>query len=231
MATSTDNRRHAPATLRNRGPILEVLSRVLPGADGAGADGAGAARTRAGWVLEVASGTGEHAAWLAPRLHPLVWQPSDADPAMLASIAAHLAETERPNLRRPLALDVTDPDWPRAVQATLGDAALLAATLLAIVNINMIHIAPWRAAEGLMAGAGRLLPAGGLLYLYGPFRIAGKHTAPSNEAFDRSLRARNPEWGVRDLDTVTALAAAHGLTLRERVAMPANNLSVIFARS
>jgi hypothetical protein len=182
-------------------------------------------------VLEVASGTGEHAAWLAPRLHPLVWQPSDADPAMLASIAAPLAETERPNLRRPLALDVTDPDWPRAVQATLGDAALLAATLLAIVNINMIHIAPWRAAEGLMAGAGRLLPAGGLLYLYGPFRIAGKHTAPSNEAFDRSLRARNPEWGVRDLDTVTALAAAHGLTLRERVAMPANNLSVILARS
>lgn len=231
MATSTDNRRHAPATLRNRGPILEVLSRVLPGADGAGAARTRADGTKAGWVLEVASGTGEHAAWLAPRLHPFVWQPSDADPAMLASIEAHLAAVERPNLRRPLALDVTDPDWPRAVQATLGDAALAAAALLAIVNINMIHIAPWRAAEGLMAGVGRLLPAGGLLYLYGPFRIAGKHTAPSNEAFDRSLRARNPEWGVRDLDAVTALASAHGLTLRERVAMPANNLSVIFART
>lgn len=176
-------------------------------------------------MLEIASGTGEHAAWLAPRLRPLAWQPSDADPEMLASIAAHAAEANADNLRRPIPLDVTLPDWPRTASAASKDAVPTA-----IVNINMIHIAPWAAAEGLMAGAGQLLRTGEILYLYGPFRVGGKHTAPSNEAFDRGLRARNPAWGVRDLEAVAALAASHGLALRETIEMPANNLSVIFVR-
>jgi hypothetical protein len=211
MVSISDDRRHAPATSRNRGPILEVLSRILPAT---------------GNVLEIASGTGEHAAWFAPRLQPRIWQPSDTDAEMRASIAAHAAEAGAPNLRAPLALDVTDPDWPQAVAAALEDAPLRA-----IVNINMIHIAPWSAAEGLMAGAGQLLPAGGILFLYGPFRIGGKHTAPSNEAFDRMLRAQDSRWGVRDLEAVTALAGTHGITLRERVDMPANNLSLVFERA
>ena len=210
MASTSDARRHAPATLRNRGPILDVLSRVLP---------------ETGDVLEIASGTGEHAVWFAPRLQPRIWQPSDPDPGMRASIAAHAALAAAPNLRAPLALDVTAPGWPRAVAAALGDQPLRA-----IVSINMIHIAPWSAAEGLMAGAGQLLPAGGVLFLYGPFRIGGKHTAPSNEAFDRMLRAQDSSWGVRDLDAVAALAATHGFVLRDQVDMPANNLSMVFER-
>jgi SAM-dependent methyltransferase len=211
MASDPDDRRHAPATSRNRGPILEVLSRVLP---------------TTGCVLEIASGTGEHAAWFAPRLRPRIWQPSDADAEMRASIAAHAAEAAAPNLRPPLALDVTAANWPQAVAAALDDAPLRA-----IVNINMIHISQWSAAEGLIAGAGQLLPAGGVLFLYGPFRIGGKHTAPSNEAFDRMLRAQDSSWGVRDLEAVAALAGTHGFALRERVGMPANNLSLIFERA
>jgi len=144
---------------------------------------------------------------------------------MLASIAAHAAEANADNLRRPIPLDVTLPDWPRTASAASKDAVPTA-----IVNINMIHIVPWAAAEGLMAGAGQLLRTGEILYLYGPFRVGGKHTAPSNEAFDRGLRARNPAWGVRDLEAVAALAASHGLALRETIEMPANNLSVIFVR-
>jgi SAM-dependent methyltransferase len=201
-----DPRRHAPATARNREPILAVLARVLP---------------RAGWVLEIASGTGEHAAWLAPRLAPLVWQPSDGDADALAGIAAHAAETRADNIRPALHLDAREPDWP---------ARFMADPPAAIVNINMIHIAPWATAEGLFAGAGRLLSAGGVLYLYGPFKLGGRHTAPSNQAFDASLRAQNPAWGVRDLDEVTALAVTHGLVFDERIEMPANNQSVVFRR-
>jgi hypothetical protein len=204
--TKHDPRLHAPATARNREPILAVLSRVLP------ADGT---------VLEIGSGTGEHAAWLGPRLAPRIWQPSDVDEVLLASIAAHVADSGAPNLRPPVRLDVTDPRWPQL----FADAPPAA-----IVSANMIHIAPWHAAEGLFAGAGRLLPASGMLYLYGPFSIGGRHTAPSNTAFDASLRAQDPEWGVRDLDEVAALGQRNGLTLQEQVPMPANNLSLIFRR-
>ena len=192
----------SPAVARNREPILDVLRRVLP--------------ERAA-VLEIASGSGEHAVYVAAALAHLTWQPTDPDPEALASIAAYRAAARLPNLLPPLALDAAASAWP----VTQADA---------IVAINMIHIAPWAAAEGLMAGAERLLPGGGVLYLYGPFREHGRHTAPSNAAFDESLRARNREWGVRDLDEVAALANRHGLTLDERVAMPANNLSVVFRR-
>ena len=192
----------SPAVVRNRDPILAVLRRVLP---------------ERGVVLEIASGSGEHAVHFAAALPSLIWQPSDPDSQARDSIAAYRAAAQLPNLLPPLVLDAMSPTWP----VTQVDA---------MVAINMIHIAPWGAAEGLMAGAERLLPAGGVLFLYGPFRERGQHTAPSNAAFDESLRARNREWGVRDLDEVAALASRHGLALEERVAMPANNLSVVFRR-
>ena len=199
-AGGADPRRFAPATQRNRQPILEVLSRVLPGT---------------GSVLEIASGTGEHAAWFAQHLRPLVWRPSDPDPAMRCSIAAHGAGIA--TLEPPLELDVTRQPWP------LDSAD-------ALVCINMIHIAPWAAAEGLMAGAAKVLPAGGVLYLYGPFLRDGRQTAPGNAAFDRCLRAENPDWGLRELEAVTGLAGRNGLAFEEAVEMPANNLSVVFVR-
>jgi cyclopropane fatty-acyl-phospholipid synthase-like methyltransferase len=192
----------APAVARNREPILAVLRRVL---------------SEPGLVLEIASGSGEHAVYFAAALPHLTWQPTDPDPEARASIAAYRAATALPNVLPPLALDAAASRWPM----TQADA---------LVSINMIHIAPWAATEGLMAGAKRLLPAGGVLFLYGPFREHGQHTAPSNAAFDESLRARNEEWGVRDLAEVAALASRHGLALEERVAMPANNLSVVFRR-
>lgn len=192
----------APAVARNRDPILAVLRRVLP---------------MRGLVLEIASGTGEHAVHFAAALPGITWQPTDRDTDALRSIAAWRASTGLPNVLAPLELDVASPAWP-------GERAD------ALVCINMIHISPWRAAEALMAGAGRMLPSGGVLFLYGPFKEGGRHTAPSNEAFDASLRARDPEWGVRDLDDVRRLATSHGLDFVERVAMPTNNLSVVFAR-
>ena len=195
----------APAVARNREPILAVLRRVLP---------------ERGLVLEIASGSGEHACYFAAALPRLTWQPTDPDPEARESIAAYRDAMELPNVLPPLALDAAASRWP----VTQANA------IIAILAINMIHIAPWAAAEGLMAGAERLLPEGGVLFLYGPFREHGQHTAPSNAAFDESLRARNREWGVRDLDEVTALADRHGLALKERVAMPANNLSVVFRR-
>jgi Protein of unknown function (DUF938) len=202
MTATTDARRSAPATQRNKEPILGVLLRVLPAT---------------GLVLEIASGSGEHALFFAGKLPSLVWQPTDLDEGNRASIAAWREEAALPNLRAPLALDATDERWP----VERADA---------IVNINMIHIAPWRACEGLMRGAARLLPPGAPLVLYGPFRRGGRHTAPSNEAFDRGLRAQDAAWGVRDLDEVAATAAAQGLALDEIVEMPSNNLSVIFRR-
>lgn len=199
-----DPRLHAPATLRNRDPILGVLQRVLP---------------PNGLVLEVSSGSGEHAAYFAPRLAPLRWQPSDIDPAACASIAVYVSEAAAPNLLPPVALDVTSDTWPVAA----ADA---------IVCVNMIHIAPWEACLGLLAGAGRILASGtGILYLYGPFTRGGAHTAATNAAFDRSLRAQDPAWGIRDLDDVTDEAAKHGLELVETVEMPANNLSVIYRKA
>ena len=192
----------APAVARNRDPILAVLRRVLP---------------PQGTVLEIASGTGEHAVHFAGALPGMTWQPTDPDAAALRSIAAWRETARLPNLLAPLALDVTSAVWP--VQR--ADA---------MACINMIHISPWRAAEALMAGAAKVLAPGGVLFLYGPYQEGGAHTAPSNEAFDVSLRARNPEWGVRDLDDVKALAEREGLDFVERVAMPANNLSVVFRR-
>ena len=202
MPETPDPRLYRPHVARNRDPILAVLSRVLP------------AR---GLVLEVASGSGEHAAYFAQALPSLSWQPTDPDPEALASIAAHRAAVDAPNLLPPLQLDVTAERWP------------LERTDAIICN-NMIHISPWAACEGLIAGAARILPPGGILYLYGPYKIDGRHTAPSNEEFDLSLRSRNPQWGIRDLADVTALAERHNFTLAESVQMPANNLSVIFRR-
>lgn len=194
-------RQHAPAADRNREPILAVLRRVLP---------------RTGLVLEVSAGTGQHAAYFAAAFPGVVWQPTDVDPAALASIAGWTAGIE--NVRAPLVLDVEAPAW-------------CVARADAIVCINMVHIAPWSATEGLLAGAGRVLSAGGVVYLYGPYRIGGVHTAPSNDVFDESLRARDPAWGVRDLEAVVAAAAAHGLAHEETVAMPANNQSIVLRRT
>jgi SAM-dependent methyltransferase len=202
MTEAADPRLFYPHVARNRVPILEVLKRVLP---------------PRGLVLEVASGSGEHAAYFAQALPALTWQPSDPDAEALASIAAHGAAAAAPNLLSPLALDVTAAAWPIA----RADA---------VVCCNMIHIAPWSACEGLIAGAARILPAGGILYLYGPYKMDGRHTAPSNAAFDADLRRRHPQWGIRDLGDITELAQRCGLTLAETVAMPANNLSVIFRR-
>ncbi len=197
-------RRHAPATLRNREPILAVLQRVLP-------DG--------GLLLEIASGSGEHAAFMTPRLAAEIeWQPTEASRVALAGIDAHAADSACPRIRPAIVLDTRAADWP----IHHADAVLCC---------NMIHIAPWTAAEGLFAGAGRILPASAPLILYGPFRRQGNHTAPSNAAFDTELRARDPSWGVRCLDTeVMALAEAAGFQLVEIVAMPANNLTVVFRR-
>jgi SAM-dependent methyltransferase len=191
------------AAMRNREPIREVLARHLP---------------PSGLVLEIASGTGEHAVHIARAFPGIEWQPTDPDAAARASIAAWRDEAALPNLRAPLALDVTAEPWPVA-QAD------------AIACCNMVHIAPWEAALALFAGAARLLAPGALLYLYGPYRFEGA-TAPSNEAFDRSLRARDPRWGVRDVTDLRAAAAAAGAGLRldEVIAMPANNHSLIFRR-
>ena len=193
----------SPAAARNREPILEVLrGRLASG----------------GRVLEVASGSGEHAVWFAQGLPGVVWRPSDQEPAAVASIRARREAADLPNLEEPLVLNAADAgSWP-------------AGPIDAVVCLNMIHIAPWAAAEGLMAGCGRLLEPGGMLCLYGPFREGGVHTAPSNAAFDENLKARDPAWGVRDLEAVADLAASRGLDLAERIAMPANNLSLIFIR-
>jgi SAM-dependent methyltransferase len=216
MNESLDARQYAPATQRNREPILEVLLQVLP---------------PIGTVLEVSSGTGEHAVFLAPRLHPRKWLPSDPNPVARASIAAWQEHCPADNLYPPIALDARAPVWAveqDELPEPLPDMDFNRDPIVAIVNINMIHIAPWSACLGLMAGAGRILPSGGILYLYGPFKQAGKHMAPSNADFDESLRVQNPEWGVRDLDDVVAVAQAQHLSLVKTYAMPANNLSVIF---
>lgn len=191
-------RRHAPATLRNRDAIADVLATVLPAS---------------GNVLEVASGSGEHCAYFAQRFPALTWQPSDPEPAARASIAVWCDGLV--NARPALDLDAGSPDWP------VGAAA-------AVLCINMVHISPWQATLGLLAGAARLLETGRPLFLYGPYRRATRPTAPSNEAFDASLKARDPRWGLRDLDEV--VAAAHGFVLHGVVDMPANNLSVVLRR-
>jgi SAM-dependent methyltransferase len=190
-----------PAPERNKGPILEVLRRVLP---------------RSGTVLEIASGTGQHAEYFARELPALTFLPSDVDPENLASIREWVRDAALPNLREPLELDVTSESWK------VGEVD-------AVFNANMIHIAPWACAVGLFAGIRRETTAR-VVVLYGPFRIGGVHTAPSNEAFDANLRERNPSFGVRDLEAVTELAEQAGLRLAERVPMPANNQTLVFVR-
>jgi len=194
-------KRFAPATERNRDAIVAVLRDALPSA---------------GLVLEVASGSGEHAVHFAVSFPALVWQPTDPDPAAIASIAAWREEAALPNLHPPIMLDAAD-DWPLA----RADA---------ILCINMIHIAPWDATLGLFKGAGQTLPPGGLLYLYGPYARADMETAPSNRAFDASLKARDPRWGLRSVEDVVAAADAAGLAFDRLIDMPANNLSLLFRR-
>ena len=198
----TDARRTAPHVARNAVPILEVLRDVLPAE---------------GLVLEIASGSGEHVLAFARGFPNLAWQPSDPDPVALASIEAWRAVEGAPNLLAPLRLDAAAPDWP----LERADA---------ILCINMVHISPWSATLGLLDGAARLLAPGAPLYLYGAYRRDGVLTAPSNEAFDRSLRERNPDWGVRRLEDVAAEAERRSLALDRVIEMPANNLSVIFRR-
>lgn len=193
-------KQHAPAAARNREPIREVLARLLPAE---------------GVVLEIASGSGEHAVHFARAFPHLAWQPTDPSETALASIAAWRDEAALPNLRAPLRLDVADPVWPAAN---------------AIVCINMIHISPWAATLALFAGAARTLAPGELLYTYGPYKFDGV-TAPSNEDFDRSLRSRDPAWGVRDVTALRAAATDTGLDFVEAIAMPANNHSLVFRRA
>ena len=194
-------KRHAPATERNRDAILAVLRDELPSS---------------GLVLEVASGSGQHVVHFAAALPALDWQPSDPDPAALASIESWRQEAGLPNVRPPLRLDASA-DWP----VERADA---------ILCVNMVHISRWEATLGLMKGAGAILPPGGLLYLYGPYLRENVETAPSNLAFDASLKARDPQWGLRRVEDVIAAAEGEGLVLRRLLEMPANNLSLIFRR-
>ncbi|MBL9068099.1 MAG: DUF938 domain-containing protein [Sphingopyxis sp.] len=198
-----EDKRHAPATLRNRDAIAAVLTEWLPAS---------------GTVLEVASGSGEHVVHFAAAFPALDWQPSDPDPAGRISIAAWCAEAALANIAPPLALDAAAADWP------LDQAD-------AILCINMVHISPWAATLGLLAGAARLLAPGAPLILYGPYIEPDVPTTDSNLAFDASLRARDPTWGLRQLDDVKAAAAAAGLRFAERRAMPANNLMLLFRRT
>ena len=201
-AGTASDRLHAPATLRNREAILAVLREALPSS---------------GLVLEVASGSGEHAAYFAAALPGLDWQPSDPDPAALASIEAWRSEAKLPNLHPPIMLNAAAA-WP----VSKADA---------ILCINMTHISPWEATLGLMDGAGKALRAGGLLYLYGPFIRDEVETAPSNLAFNASLKARDAHWGLRRVEDVIAAAEGQGLTLDQLVEMPANNLSLLFRKT
>jgi len=198
-----DSRRSAPATFRNREPILAVLRKVLPAT---------------GRVLEVASGTGEHGIYFARHLPDLQWQPTDPSPDARQSIVAWAQDEHLANLAPPLELDAAHDAWP------VDQAA-------AVVCINMVHISPWAATVGLMRGAGRILPDGGPLYLYGPFRRSDRPLEPGNAAFDYDLRDRDAAWGLRELDAVIACGAEHGMDFEQSVDMPANNLSVIFRKA
>jgi len=201
-------RQRSPSAERNREPILAVLREVLPAT---------------GRVLEIASGTGQHAVCFAGALPGLDWQPSDLDADARASIAAWIAHEGLANVRAPLALDVHQPDWGVQTLDKLDQ-------LDAVVCINMIHISPWSATQALFAGASRRLADGGVLYLYGPYKRGGAQTSPSNDAFDQQLRSRDPAWGVRDMEAVVALGASVGLVCDEPIAMPANNFSLIFRK-
>lgn len=192
----------APSAERNKGPILEVLERVLP---------------RRGLVLEIASGTGQHVVHFAGALPGLTWQPSDPDAELRHSIALRVREERRTNVNGPIDLDVTRRPWP--LQA--ADAVLA---------INLLHVAPWSATTALFEGAKALLPAGHVVFLYGPYRRSGRHTSESNARFDLDLRAHDPEWGLRDMEAVAGVADGAGFVLAETIGMPANNFSLVFRR-
>ncbi len=196
-------KRLSEACERNKEPILTVLKEVFP---------------EQGLVLEIASGTGQHAIHFASNLSNITWQPSDIDPELRGSVEAWQAEYKLENLNPPIHLDVTSETWP--IQN--ADAMMCA---------NMIHIAPWEACIGLLDGAGHILPEGGILCLYGPYKVGGKHTAPSNETFDQSLRARDASWGIRNLDDVALEARRRGLHLIKTVKMPSNNFCVIYRKT
>ena len=197
-----DKRSYSPASARNRQPILEVLERVLPSA---------------ATVLELASGSGEHAIYFSKNLPHLTWQPSDVDDDGLASVESWVEHEALPNVRKPLRLDVCADDW-------------IDEPVDAIYCCNMIHITPWEMTEALMRGVGKHLKAGGRLVTYGPYRIGDEHTAPSNASFDHSLRSRDARWGVRDFEAVSEEAKKNGLVFVERVAMPANNFILVFRK-
>jgi hypothetical protein len=202
LGSLANHRLVSPSAERNRAPISEVLSQVLP---------------ERGVVLEISSGTGQHVVHFARAMPNLIWQPSERDDDCLRSIVAWLSVEQLPNVRAPLHLDVSASPWPIASAA-------------ALVCINMIHIAPWSAAQALFRGGEGLLSGGGVVCLYGPFRRQGRHTSPSNEAFDELLRRQDPDWGVRDLDEVARLADTAGFDLLQTHEMPSNNLTVVFRK-
>jgi SAM-dependent methyltransferase len=207
-----DGRLDAPAFHRNHAPIWAVLQKFLAG--------------KSGDVVEAGSGTGQHVVDFARQAPDIVWWPSDFNAQHLRSIAAWRAYADLPNIRSPLRIDLSDPAWCAEMRDGRGPA-----NLLAVFCANVIHIAPWRVAEGLFAGSARYLRGDGRLYLYGPFKRGGKHTAVSNAVFDTSLRDRDPEWGVRDIEALEQLAAGAGLALIEIAEMPANNLILAFGRA
>ena len=196
------SKRSAPAALRNREPIAEVLGDWLP---------------TSGLVLEIASGTGEHVAYFARAFPSLDWQPSDVEPVALASIESWRREANVANLRSPVELDASSHDWPIA-------------SADAVLSINMVHISPWASALGLIAGSARILPSGGALILYGPWTKGGVETAPSNLAFDADLKRRNPEWGLRLVEDFAAAAEKAGLALQDQREMPANNRMLLLRK-
>ena len=195
----------SPSTARNRGPILEVLKGVVP---------------RDGWVLETSAGSGQHSVYFAEAFPRLTWQPTDIDDRSLRSIEAWAQEAQLPNLLAPERLDVTETDWSSAAP----DGADL------VLSINMIHISPWEASQGLFAGAGRVLKPGGLLITYGPYLMDGEFTAPSNARFEQWLKSRDPRFGQRDLAALQNLGERHGLHREQLVPMPANNFTVVYRK-
>jgi len=201
-----DARQLSPSAARNCVPIREALTRVLP---------------KKGTVLEIGSGTGEHVVCFAKALPRLVWLPSDPDVASRASIEAWMAHEGLANVRAPVAIDVREKVWGVEDDAPFD----------AMISLNMVHIAPWAATLGLLAGGARLLRPDGVLFLYGPFMLGGKHTVATNAAFDLDLKQRDPRWGVRDVDDIVSEAVPHGLELREVVEMPANNLSLVLIKA
>ncbi|WP_419903341.1 DUF938 domain-containing protein [Kiloniella sp.] len=208
----TDKRRFSPSAERNRDFIYKVLKKFLP---------------NKGILLEIASGTGDHAAWIGPKIAPVKWQTTEYNKDLFPSICAHIAHTESSNILNPVYVDVIQNNW--SFETKTQDK--LINNVDVITCINMIHISPWEATLGLLSGAADILKKDGVLYLYGPFFQDSVETAPSNSQFDYSLRQQNDSWGIRDLNTVEEVAKSNGLTLEEVIQMPANNLSVIFRKS